>query len=445
MGPFKKERTRMKRAVALVGAMIATLAVAGGAMLFPSVRNVARAAGDTGQTSGATVVDWNKELVRVVNTAGAQPATVHATRSFAILHVAIYDSVVSTTHDGRPYLFALKPRAGARPDAAAAQAGHDVLAGLFPSQAAAFDGLLATELGAIPDGAGKQLGIAAGRLSAQLTLAARSADGSTAAGTPPPPASAPGDWRPSPPANAAAVFTQWPAVTPWVLSSAQQFRPAPAPAVSSAAYAKDVNEVKDLGRDTSTTRTPDQTVAARFWPGPIWVQWNEIAEASVAAHRSDLNDTARLFALLNVSFADTVIAFYDAKYHALRWRPISAIRATDTGNPAVTSDPTWTPLIATGADPAYPGAHSAVSAAGAEVLESFFGKHDAIQVRSDSLKDVVRSFDSYDAAATEAGLSRIYGGVHTRADHDAGVKLGRDVANLVLEESTTSSFGFPAR
>jgi membrane-associated phospholipid phosphatase len=145
--------------------------------------------------------------------------------------------------------------------------------------------------------------------------------------------------------------------------------------------------------------------------------------------------------VLDLAFADTVIGFYDAKYHYLRWRPVSALRAADTGNPNVLSDSAWTPLLATAPDPSYPGAHSAISGAGAAVLDRFFGKHDRIQVKSDALPGVVRSFDGYDAAAGEAGLSRIYGGVHFRSDHTAGIKLGQDVAGFVLKESTTSGFG----
>ena len=173
---------------------------------------------------------------------------------------------------------------------------------------------------------------------------------------------------------------------------------------------------------------------ARFWPGPIWVTWNEIAETSALAHHTNLTTTAQLFALLNLSFADTTIAFYDPKYHYLVWRPITAIREG--------GDPTWNPLLNTAPDPSYPGAHSAISSAGAAVLASFFGDHNNISVASDVLPGVIRTFDSYSAAATEAGLSRIFGGVHTRLDHVAGVEMGIAVAGFVLAESRSSGFGF---
>src|SRR5205814_7505502 len=141
-----------------------------------------------------------------------------------------------------------------------------------------------------------------------------------------------------------------------------------------------LNEVKSLGQKTSTSRTADQTVAAKFWPGPIWTTWNEIAEQDALAHHTDLVHTTRLFALLNLSLADTTIAFYDAKYHYHLWRPVTAIREAKTaGNPAIVGDPTWTPLVVTALDPAYPAAHAVISADAATVLAAFFGNKDHIR------------------------------------------------------------------
>ncbi len=403
-----------------------------------------------GGASGAIVVDWNKELLQIVLTPGAQPATVHPTRSFAILHAAIYDSVVSISKDAHPYVFSVPASRGARVDAAAAQAGHDTLAALYPNLnsklQAGLDQLLAVELADIPDGAGKQDGIKVGRDVAVRLLAARANDGSAA--TPPPfiAGNNAGDFRPVPPSFAPPVFTGWANVSPFVLDTANQFRPKAQAAITSVAYADALNEVKSLGQNTSTTRTADETVAAKFWAGPIWNTWNEIADSAALAHHTNLETTARLFAVLNLTFADGVIAFYDAKYHYLIWRPVTAVRLGDTiGNPAITGDPTWTPLATTPADPSYPGAHSVISSAGASVLSSFFGKDDQIQVTSDVMKGTVRTFDSYQAVMTEAGLSRIFAGVHTRLDHESGLELGRDVAQLVLRESKSSDFGVESK
>ncbi len=385
------------------------------------------------RSSGAIVIAWNQELLHIVQTPGAQPATVHPTRSYAILHAAIYDAVVSITQDAPAYLFSVKAPRSARADAAAAQAGHDTLVALYPTMKAALDQQLADELAVIPDGAGKLHGIQVGQAVAAQLVAIRSNDGSAV--TPPPfvPGNQPGNYRPTPPNFPAPVFTSWGNVTPFVLNNGAQFRPAPPPALTSQAYADALNEVKSLGQNTSTTRTLDQTVIAKFWAGPIWNTWNEIAENAALAHHTNLEITARLFASLNLSFADSAIAFYDAKYHYQLWRPITAIRLADTdGNPATIGDPTWTPFAVTAADPSYPGAHSTISAAAATVLSAFFGNRDQIRVTSDVLPGSVRTFDSYTGVATEAGLSRIFAGQHTRIDHVAGLELGHDIAQFVL-------------
>ncbi len=391
------------------------------------------AAANGSSSSGAIVIAWNKELLHIVQTPGAQPATVHPTRSYAILHAAIYDAVVSITRDAPAYLFSVNAPSSARADAAAATAGHDTLAALYPKWTAVLDQQLASELATIPNGAGKQQGIQVGQAVAARLIAIRANDGSAAKPSPFVPGNQPGNYRPTPPKFPAPVFTNWSNVTPFVLNNAAQFRPDPPPALTSQAYAQALNEVKSLGQNTSTTRTPDQTVIAKFWAGPIWNTWNEIAENAALAHHTNLVTTARLFAALNLSFADSTISFYDAKYHYQLWRPITAIRLANTdGNPATVGDPNWTPLAVTAADPSYPGAHSTISATGATVLSAFFGNQDQISVTSDVLPGVVRTFASFSDVATEAGLSRIYAGQHTRLDHEAGLALGHAVAQFVL-------------
>ncbi len=432
----------------LVGIAVGVTAASAVSAAMPSSSKEA-AARPAGGDSGAIVVAWNQELLHIVQTPGAQPPTIHPTRSFAILHAAIYDSVVSITRDDHPYLVSVPSAGGARAprvDAAAAQAGHDTLAALYPKWQAELDSRLAAELAAIPDGPAKQDGIQVGQSVATQLLARRANDGSAAT----PPAfvagTQPGDFRPTPPAFAAPVFTGWANVQPFVLDKASQFRPEAPPAVTSAAYANALNEVKSFGQNTSTTRTADETLAAKFWAGPIWNTWNEIADSAALDHHTNLETTARLFAILNLTFADSVIAFYDAKYHYAVWRPITAIRLGDTiGNTAITGDPTWTPLATTPADPSYPGAHSVISEAGATVLSAFFGDKGLVEVSSDVLPGTVKVFDGYQEVATEAGLSRIFAGVHTRLDHVAGLELGQDVAQFVLRSSKKADFGVKLR
>ena len=158
------------------------------------------------------------------------------------------------------------------------------------------------------------------------------------------------------------------------------------------------------------------------------------------AHQLTTAQNARLFALLNLSLADSVIAFYDAKYTYNFWRPVTAIRAADMdANPETVADPNWLPQGGkTAPDPSYPGAHAVISAAGAEVLTSLLTRHHVdFDVTSEALPGVVRSFTSLSSAAEEAALSRIFAGQHFRFDEITGQKLGRDVADFVLDHFLT--------
>jgi len=385
--------------------------------------------------SGRSAVDWNRELITILGTAGAQPATVHPTRSFALLQAAEYDAVTSITHAAPPYLFSVPAPSGARPDAAADQAAHDVLTALYPPLESGLDQLLAGELAAIPDTRGKQQGIGVGHVVAGRLVRIRSSDGSAAIPPPFTAGSQPGDYRPTPPNFPAPVFTNWGSITPFVLDSGQQFRPAPPPPITSAAYASALNEVKSLGQDSSTTRTADQTTQAKFWgAAPIWNVWNEIAQKLAVTRHASLERTVTVFANLDLALADATIGLYDAKYHYLVWRPVTAIRQGNTaGNPGIIGDPNWNPLAVTAADPSYPGAHATISQAAATVLSAFYGDHQQLTVSSDGDPGVTRTFDNFQAAANEATLSRLFAGQHTMIDLVAGQQLGRHVGDFVLD------------
>lgn len=416
----------MRRTSVLV--TLATMAVAAGlavpALATPDPPTPTTVADLRG--SGQSVVDWNRRLIAILGTPDAQPATVHPTRSFAMLQAAEYDAVVSITHGAAPYKAAVPAPDGARPDAAADQAAHDVLLALYPAKRADVDTLLAAELAAIPDGQAKTDGVAVGVATAQQIVAQRAGDGSA---TPPPAFVAgtqPGDYRPTPPKNAAPMYTGWGAVTPFLLDDAQQFRPAAPPAVDSPAYVAALDEVRSVGRDSSTTRTPDQTVAGKFWSSaPIWTTWNQIAQQVATDRHTGLAETAAAFAAMDLALADTTIALYDAKYVEHVWRPVTAIQ---------TGDPGWTPLTPTAADPSYPGAHSALSTAAATVLTAFYGPQQAVTVTSPGDAGVSRQFTDLAAVADEAGLSRIWAGQHTRLDDEAGRQLGRQVGGQVLDD-----------
>ncbi|MEU1628119.1 vanadium-dependent haloperoxidase [Streptomyces sp. NPDC020096] len=380
--------------------------------------------------SGMSVVEWNRELISILSDPKAQPPTVQPTRSFAILQAAEYDAVVSITRAGPAYVSSVSAPRGARADAAADQAAHDVLVALYPAMRNSVDQRLSSQLATIPNGPGKQAGIHVGAAVARRLISLRAHDGSSAKPPQFAPGNAAGDYRPTPPDFPAPVFTNWGSVKPFVLASGSQFRPAAPPPVSSAAYAVALNEVKSLGSKTSTTRTPDQTAAGTFWAAaPIWNVWNQVAQGLVASQNTSLEKAVKVFAELDLSLADTAIAMYNAKYDYRVWRPVTAIRLGGTHyNPRIVGDPNWTPLLPTAPDPSYPGAHGALSQAAATTLTGIYGARHHLAVTS---KGVTRSFASFQDAATEAWLSRIWSGQHTSLDNRVGQQLGAQVADFV--------------
>ncbi len=384
------------------------------------------------------VIEWNRTLLAIVRTPGAQPATIHPTRSFAIMHAAIYDAVNAIDGRHKPYLVTLSGVSrNASQDASAAAAAHEVLVTLYPAFKTSLDMQLQQSLAQIADGQNKTDGIAIGVMVADRILTLRGNDGSNAPPIPYVFGSAPGDYQSTPPNfPAQPQFTNWSHVTPFSLKSANQFRPGPPPALTSEEYSDAFNEIKSLGIANSVTATPDEALTGRFWNGAIQNYWNEITQTASLAHNLTTAENARLFALLNFSLADGVIAFYDAKYTYNFWRPVTAVRAADSDdNPETLSDQNWLPEVGkTAPDPSYPGAHAVISAAAAEVLHSFFKRdHLDLSVTSEVLPGVERSFTSFSAAAEEATLSRVFAGQHFRFDLSTGQRLGREVADFVVD------------
>jgi hypothetical protein len=432
----------MSRVLNVIALLCAGLSILAGGAYGASPNDAHQGASDSSAQPVNPVVQWNRTLLSIVRTPGAQPATVHPTRSFAIMHAAIYDAVNAIGRTHRPYVILLSgvPR-DASQEAAAAAAAHQVLVALYPAFNTALDAELQQSLATIPDGNDKVEGIRIGQTVADRILALRSNDGSSAQPIPYVFGTAPGDYQSTPPNfPPQPQFTHWSRVTPFALERANQFRPGPPPVLTSDAYSDAFNLIKSLGIANSTTATADEALTGRFWNGAIQNYWNEIAQTVSLAHRLTTGQNARLFALLNLSFADDVIAFYDAKYTYNFWRPVTAIRAGDAdNNPETVADPNWLPEVGkTAPDPSYPGAHAVISAAGAEVLISFFERDRfEFNVTSEVLPGVERSFTSFSAAAEEATLSRIFGGQHFRFDLTTGQRLGRDVADYVLDNFLT--------
>jgi len=404
-----------------------------------SAADVASASPGTGSNP---VLTWDAIALKAIRVDRTPPPV--AARNLAVLHVAI-DDAAHVRRSGRAPL-------GARgsPDAAVAAAADLVLDRLYPAQATTFDVAFARSLAVIPDGSFENRGVATGRAAANAVLADRSQDGSNAtfAYTP---GTAPGQWRPTPPGSAAALLPHWPNVTPFALRRGDQFRPAGPPPLSSRVYAAALSEVERLGRIDSAARTPDQTQIALFWadnagtatpPG----HWNQIAAAVAASRHLGTARAARLFAVLDTALADAGIAAWDSKYVDNFWRPVTAIGAADTdGNPRTGADPAWTPLLATPPFPSYVSGHSTFSAAAAEVLSAFFGPDTRFRIGSDALPGVTRTFRSFDQAAAEAGISRIYGGIHFGFDNRDGLILGRAVGRAALLRYGARPIAMPDR
>ena len=385
--------------------------------------------------SGADVVtDWNSAALDAIRAGRASPPV--ASRALAILHVAIYDAVNGITQTHEPYFVTGKPAGVASVEAAASAAAHRALIALFPSRQTELDILYTTKLGELRDGPSLRVGVAWGESVAEAILERRRGDHSDAV-VPYSPTPGAGFWQPTPPANAAALLPQWPMVTPFAMTSAAQFRPPAPPALDSPRWISDYNLTKDLGSVSSATRSLDQTAMARFWadgagtvtpPG----HWNVIAQDVAAQHGTTLEGNARLFALLNIAEADAAIVSWDCKYKFEFWRPVTAIRNGDL-DPVVETEKEadWTPLLTTPPFPEYTSGHSTFSAAAGVVLASFFGGDIPFVTASEDLPGVVRSFSSFSAAAQEAGMSRIYGGIHFLSANEAGLSSGAELGAYV--------------
>jgi membrane-associated phospholipid phosphatase len=223
-------------------------------------------------------------------------------------------------------------------------------------------------------------------------------------------------------------------VVPFGMISGDQFRPAGSPRLDSAAWAADYQEVKAFGAAVGSSRTPEQSLIAQFWADGAGTEtppghWNRIAQEVVATTGTSLDDSARLFALLNIAMADAAISAWDAKYTYNFWRPVTAIRFGEIdGNPATTPEPAWSSFIVTPPFPDYVSGHSAFSAAAATVLALFYGTDDIpFTTGSDAMPGVFRSFPSFSAAAVEAAMSRVYGGIHFRFASQDGLAAGSQI------------------
>ena len=392
---------------------------------------------------GAGVIfEWNQILQDTV----PAPHGVLTPRYFAMTHIAMFDAINTLEREFEPYRVRMRWDGGS-PEAAAAQAAHDVLVAINPSATATYDAALARRLGTDPSGFVRR-GAALGAQVAQEILEWRRTDGWVVS---PFPAYAepllPGRWQSTPPNNPVAAFTHLQTAAPMAAQTATQYLPAPPPSLTSERYAADVNEVKLIGRAVGSTRTGEQTTIARLWAGIAATGsgtatnflsiWNSIARDVARERGLSLVETARAFVLLNVSVHDGLQTAQASKFVYGLWRPVTAIRQADTDlNPATDPDAAWLPLLTTPPYPTYAGNMASIGASAARALQLTFGTNDipvtATWKQSGGLADISHRFDGFWQVAQEQSESRIYGGIHFRFDQVAGQQLGKSTAEFVF-------------
>jgi hypothetical protein len=379
-----------------------------------------------GAQADNAVTDWNA-ITQGPLTTGRPPGDAQV--MIGIVQVAVFDAVDAIEGGFTPYAGRVRARRGASPVAAVAAAAHRVATTLVPAQEATLDADYAAYLAGLPDGRRTRAGIAVGEAAAANVLAVRRNDGLDDTTPFVPPAPGPGVWQltlPSP-----AVDPNLGRVRPLALASPSQFRPAGPLPLTSRRYARDLAEVEALGRVDSQERTAEQTETALFWSDNTTVTWNGALRGLAVARGLGLARSARMFAVTDVSAADTVIACFDAKYHYLAWRPVTAIQNADTdGNPRTEADPSWTALLNVN-HPEYPSGHGCLSGAVAASLTNFFGT-DAVPVTlSSAVTNTSRSFARLSDAVEDAGNARVWAGLHFRHSVLDGNRLGENVAGYV--------------
>jgi PAP2 superfamily len=362
------------------------------------------------------VTDWNIKSGEVI--VEARLPTQPAVRLMAIVQTAAHQAVVTAS------------QRGASVEAALAAAHRVTLARLQPAQQPMVDAAYQAALGTIADNASKLDGIADGEAAAQAVLAARADDG----------AAAPETYRPRTTAGAyvpttTPAVTQWPQRKPWLMRTAAQFRPAGPPALTSEAWARDFNEVKAFGGRASARRSAEQTDVAQFWDYSAPPIYHALVRSVALQPGRSLERNARLFAAVAQAMDDALIAVFEAKYHYMFWRPITAIRNADIDdNDATEREAGWSPLIDVPMHPEYPAAHSVLASSLGTVLAADVGSGPlpVLTTSSPTAKGATKRYQSIEALVLEVGNARVWGGVHYRTATEVGTRLGRQVGELAV-------------
>ena len=382
------------------------------------------------------VTDWN---VIALNATAAPPNSILQSRALAIVHCAIYDAVRAVDRKGGAYAIDVEAPAGTSVGAAVVAAAYGTLVRLAPAERPMLDAALSASLSKIADGQDKTDGIALGQQVAEKTVALRSTDGAATkvAFTTKPGI---GLYQLTPPQSLPAILAQWGSIAPFVLRGRSGLDFKGAPAITTAQFARDYDEVKSVGARNSTTRTADQTAAAIFWTVQTAVPWHAAARAASASKGLPLSENARLFALLSVASADSQIIAFEEKYQRPHWRPITAIRAAAELNmAALKGDAGWEPLLVTPPHPEYPSAHAMFSGAAEAVLRGFFG-NDAVDVSvtAPGPFGVTRTYRKFSELTEEVDNARVWGGIHFRSADVDGAETGRKIGEIILREFANS-------
>ena len=381
---------------------------------------------DTTTTPDA-VTQWHAYATNALS-ATAVPGAPVAVLHLAMVHGAAYDAVNAIDRRYEPYLYSSRAaRRWYSKEAAAATAAHHVLAAILPAQQPALAQLYAASLARVPPGRARDGGVAVGAAAAATMLVARANDGRFG---PPgfPVGTAPGQWRPTPPALVNDPNAWLARVRPFLIPSTAYFRSGGPLPLSSRRYAKEFDEVKALGSATSSARTADQTAAARYWGGGFG-PWVLLAGQLSVEHGLGIAENARLYAMLYLTGADAGIACWADKGRWLFWRPVTAIReaATD-GNHATVADDGWLPFINTPPYPEHPSGLNCFGGAFSTTLAHAFGTDRIAFSVTSANSGQTRSYGSFSHMLREAIDARVWSGIHFRTADEDGARLGASVA-----------------
>jgi hypothetical protein len=370
--------------------------------------------------SADVITEWNVAATNATAAIGSPPQA----RVLAVAHAAAFDAVNAMQPRFTPYLKEFSAPAGASTDAAAAAAMYTVLLALVPAQKTAFETAYQSIISKIAEGEARERGISFGNEVGKAYVEARSKDGMSATSEYKPPAG-PGQWKSTPPSNAPMVLPQLADVVPFTTKDFGFLKVLGPPSLDSADYARDVDEIRQVGARNSTMRTADQTASAIFWYISTPAPWQAAARAAAQKMNLGLVESSRLFALMNMAGIDAYIASWQIKKKTNFWRPITAIREA-ANNP----EPSWEPLLGTPPHPDYPSGHNIYSGAMAEVIRQLIGSDQVSFGTALVLPTGIlpRNWATLSDAEKDVMGARIWAGIHFRTADEHGIELGHAIA-----------------